>query len=216
MTTVILSISGCTSSKVYLNSYALETNDKNRVAKVLESKGFNVEVINLEFPRSVESSAIIVGSNAWLNEDVIEVRDTLVKLGFSSLDVQLITSGNHWYRGGNIGVYLRSKNSDVVTDADLAESYKSLECNTFRELILTENYRFSVVKDDGSVLNGVWSATNYPFLHLENDEPYVDFFYQAEVIAKIEAGKEIKVIRLKPLTTTATLESCILEQNTWS
>ena len=61
---ILMTLAGCASQKVFLNDYKLNESSVKQVQELLESEGFDVQVIWIQPPRAIHSSTLLSGSRA--------------------------------------------------------------------------------------------------------------------------------------------------------
>ena len=110
---ILITASGCASQKVFINDYKLNDSSVQQVQELLESEGFDVQVISVQPPSSIHSLTILSGSKAAFGPSVNRLVNALDELGYHNINTTIVQQGNHWYRGDNIGLYL--------VDADFAD-----------------------------------------------------------------------------------------------
>lgn len=228
---------GCSSQTVFLNDYNLNDNSVQQVQSLLEHEGFEVQVISLAPPSSMQSSTLLSGSRAAFGPDVERLMTALAEQGYQDINARIVRSGNHWYRGDNFGLYLfdadliekpgRNLVGEYISDHSGGQS--SDDCESIKSLTLTADQTFFITyTDDPSLtqrsdssgnnstrparepLAGQWSADNMPYIHLFGDEPYLNFYYQVEFETRYDFSGQVDVISLLPLGNASQIPHCVL------
>ncbi len=203
----------CTTTTVHVNKLYLNEQESQNVKVELENLGLDVEFNELNFPNDISSTSIIYSPFVRDNTAVNKVEDTLIRLGYGVSNISALVSANHWYAKDTVGLYIVpdgiAPNSGKNTE-DIAFQYKSEGCDSLTELNLQKNGKFTYKVLNDIKITGNWSITEYPYIILENEEPYLHYYFEIKRSKKTDKISEIEVIDLHPLSSSLIISSCKL------
>ncbi|RUO59964.1 hypothetical protein [Pseudidiomarina marina] len=202
-------IAGCAVPIVYLNDYELEESNFEKVKNALEEKGFKVNRVSLKPPSNIHESTIITGSKATVEQNYNQIMPILASLGYSNTDITFVESGNHWYRGDNIGVYLFDDGVGEKPEREIIGEYSSDNCESMKSLILKADGNFNVAYTFGGELSGEWQIISMPYVNLWNKRTGLNFYYQIEIEEQSDFSGKVDVITLVPLDDQSQIRDCI-------
>ena len=209
-------ILSCSSTKVHLYTRYLSVVDTEAVTKNLEEVGFDVIANTLVFPDGIEQSTLLYSPFVEGENTLNILIDTLANIGWLVPNVQPIFAGNHYYTKNSVGLLLLPdgvvKNDQVIRQ-DLANEYKSKECDTAIKLRLNNDASYQFLypnKTDNQTeqLTGTWQITSYPYIELTSLNKVWRFYYEIQKNAITDVVGKIEVIELKPLDDHYTLPKC--------
>ncbi|RUO32355.1 hypothetical protein [Aliidiomarina soli] len=195
----LITVSGCASPTVFLNDYKLNPSSVIEIQHELEKAGLEVTVISIPHPATMDASTIILGSAATLGREVDSVVSLLNGLGYESIGTSIIQRGNHWYRGGNMGLYLVDDRLVNGAVHSVIGTYQADNCELMQTLTLTNDYRFTLTYTDGETLQGQWAIDGMPYINLSKQSPYVNFYYQIESEVTHDFSGRVDITKLRPL-----------------
>lgn len=203
----------CTTTTIHVNQLYLTDKESQNIQAALEEQGFSVEFNNLLYPTDISSTSIIYSPFVTDKNAVDKLEDTLIFQGYSVSNVNALVSSNHWYTKDTIGLFIVPdgiKPHSGKNIEDIAFQYKSEDCDISSELHLQKNGLFSYKKLDSLNIVGKWSVTGYPYILLENDTPYLHFYYEIIRSKSVDKISEIEVIELKPVNNSSIISNCRL------
>lgn len=211
---IVLLITSCSNSPtIHLNKLYIDENLAQTIKKSLENKGFQVEVNSLAFPDDINSTSIVYSPFVQGSQALDKVMSALEVLGYELTSINPLFASNHWYTKNTLGLFIVpqgvSPNSgrNIV---DLAHHYKSENCAVAAEMELKANGIFKYKENGKEALKGTWSITGFPYILLEKEVPYLNYYYEVEkVVARDQLG-EITITRLKPLNNHNVIKKCKL------
>lgn len=202
-------IAGCAVPIVYLNDYELEETSFEKVKTSLEENGFKVKRVSLKPPSNINESAIITGSKATVEQNYIQLMSILASLGYSNTGITFVESGNHWYRGDNIGVYLFDDGVREKPEREIIGEYTADNCDSMTSLILNTDGKFNITYTHGRELSGEWQIISMPYVNLWNKRTGLNFYYQVEIEEQSDFSGTVEVINLVPLDDQVQIRDCV-------
>lgn len=209
---ILMMLSGCASQKVFLNDYKLNDSSVQQVQALLESEGFDVQVISVQPPSSIHSSTILSGSRAAFGPSVDRLVNALDELGYHNINTTIVQQGNHWYRGDNIGLYLFDADFADKPGHNVQGKYTAEDCDSMATLTLTRGREFIITFADNQPLTGNWEVESMPYLHLFGSTGYLNFYYRVEFDKQRDFSGEVAIIRLHPLGNHRQIQDCVFVQ----
>lgn len=206
---VLTMLAGCASQTVFLNDYELNESSVKQVQELLENEGFDVQVISLQLPASIDSSTLLSGSRATFGPSVDRLVKALDELGYQNVNTVIVQKGNHWYRGNNIGLYLFDAELTEKPGRNVQGEYKAEDCESMETLTLTKEQKFIITFSDSEPLKGNWAVESMPYINLFRSTPYLNFYYQVELEKQQDFSGEVDVISLHPLGKHAQIQDCV-------
>lgn len=76
------------------------------------------------------------------------------------------------------------------------------------EIILSKDGQFSYFEQGQNILTGTWLLTGYPFILLEKEKPYLNFYYEIEKVKRNDQLGIIDIIALKPISNDKIIKKC--------
>lgn len=210
---VLVAISGCSSTTtIHLNALYLDDHEAEGVKRKLEDEGYDIELNRNAFPSSISSSGLIYSPLLRDISAVNKVESSLAELGYKMGARSQLVSSNHWYKENSIGLYLLPKNLQSLDEnaRRLAATYTARNCGEKMKLELQPDGKFRYDFSKQESLTGDWAISSYPYIVLENDDPYVSFYYEVKESTVTELGRQILLTQLEPLTTTDDIPHCQL------
>jgi hypothetical protein len=213
---LVLTIVGCSSTTVYLNTRYLSDSESQNVIGKLEQSGFSVETNTFDFPQSVIQSSLIYSPMVKNREAIDRVIDVLTEINWNVPSVRPLVSNNHWFTKNSVGLYLVPEGVQTHgrrATQDLANIYKSRNCNANIEINFKSNGSYEIVFDADdkphmASLKGSWAIRSYPYVELRPtpDSPW----YYFEIENKVETDKvsDIEIVELKPAEDYEQLSNC--------
>ena len=203
----------CTTTTVHVNNRYLTEQESQNVKVELKNLGLDVEFNELNFPSDISSTSIMYSPFVRDNTAVSKVESSLIRLGYGVSNISALVSENHWYAKNTVGLYIVPDgvvpNSGKNTE-DIAFQYKSEGCDSSTELNLQKNGKFTYKIFNDIKVTGTWSITEYPYIILENEEPYLHYYFEINRSKKADKISEIEVIDLHPLSSSLIILSCKL------
>lgn len=209
---VLMMVSGCASQKVFLNDYTLNDSSVQQVQALLESEGFDVQVISVQPPSSIHSSTLLSGSRATFGPSLDKLINALDALGYHDINTRIVQQGNHWYRGDNVGLYLFDVDFAENPERNLQGVYSAEECESMATLTLTREQTFTITFANSESLIGNWAVDSMPYLHLFGNTGYLNFYYQIEFDTQQDFSGEVRITRLLPLGNHREVQNCVFVQ----
>lgn len=209
---ILMMMSGCASQKIFLNDYKLNDSSVQQVQALLESEGFDVQVISVQPPSSIHSSTILSGSRAAFGPSVDSLVNALDELGYHNINTTIVQQGNHWYRGDNIGLYLFDADSADKPGRNIQGKYRAEDCESMATLTLTREQEFIITFADSEPLTGNWAVESMPYIHLFGNTGYLNFYYQVEFEKHKDFSGEVDITRLHPLGNHRQIQDCVFVQ----
>ncbi|RUO25556.1 hypothetical protein CWE09_02140 [Aliidiomarina minuta] len=207
---ILMTAAGCASQKVFLNDYKLNESSVEQVQELLESEGFDVQVISVQPPSSIDSSTLLSGSRAAFGPSVDSLVKALDELGYHNISTTIVQRGNHWYRGDNIGLYLFDADFTEKPGRDVQGEYTAEDCESMETLTLTREQEFIITFADSEPLAGNWAVESMPYIHLFSSTPRLNFYYQVEFERIKDFSWEVDIVRLHPLGNHVQIQDCVL------
>jgi hypothetical protein len=203
----------CTTTTVHVNKLYLTEQESQNVKVELKNLGLDVKFNELNFPNDISSTSIIYSPFVRDKTAVNKVEDTLIRLGYGVSNISALVSANHWYAKDTVGLYIVP--DGVVPNSgknieDIAFQYKSEGCDSSTELNLQKNGKFTYKILNDIKVTGSWSITEYPYIFLENEEPYLHYYFEIKRSKKADKISEIEAIDLHPLSSSLIISSCKL------
>lgn len=206
---ILIMLSGCASQKVFLNDYKLNESSVQQVQELLESEGFDVQVISVQPPSSIHSSTLLSGSTASFGPSVDRLVNALDELGYHNINTTIVQQGNHWYRGDNVGLYLFDAEFTGKTGRNVQGEYKAEDCESMATLTLTRDQAFIITFEDSEPLTGNWAVESMPYIHLFSRAPRLNFYYQVEFEKQKGFSGEVDITKLHPLGNHRQIQDCV-------
>ncbi|RUO26578.1 hypothetical protein CWE09_07700 [Aliidiomarina minuta] len=206
---ILVMLAGCASQKVFLNDHMLNEASVKQVQELLESEGFEVQVISLQPPASIDSSTLLSGSRATFGPSVDRLVKALDELGYQNINTVIVQKGNHWYRGNNIGLYLFDAELTGKPGRNVQGEYRAEDCESMETLTLTRDQEFIITFSDSELLEGNWAVESMPYIHLFSSTPRLNFYYQVEFDRKKDFSWEVDIVRLHPLGNNVYIQDCV-------
>ena len=206
---ILMTVSGCASQKVFLNDYSLNESSVKQVQELLESEGFDVQVISVQPPSAIHSSTLLSGSRAAFGPSVDELVSALDELGYHNISTAIVQQGNHWYRGDNIGLYLFDADFIEKPGRNVQGEYTAEDCESMETLTLTREQEFIITFADSEPLTGNWAVESMPYIHLFSRAPRLNFYYQVEFEREKDFSWEVDIVRLHPLGNHVQIQDCV-------
>jgi len=209
----LITILSCSTTTVHVNKTYLNEAESKRIKSELERKGFNVEFNDHLYPNDVLSTTILYSPFLTEVSAVDNVGDTLSELGYDIKNINSLVVSNHWYTKNTMGLYI-VPNEVVPNDGknikDIANQYKSLNCDTFIELNLKKNGEFLYSKKGEIAVSGKWSLTQYPYISLEMSEPYFDVYFEIKKSKRTDQISHVDITELHPINRENVISPCTL------
>ena len=206
---ILIMLSGCASPKVFLNDYKLSESSVQQVQELLESEGFDVQIISVQPPSSIHSSTLLSGSTASFGPSVDRLVNVLDELGYDNINTIIVQQGNHWYRGDNVGLYLFDAEFARKSGRNVQGEYKAEDCESMATLTLTRDQAFIITFADSEPLTGNWAVESMPYVHLFGSTGYLNFYYQVEFEKQNDFSGEVDITRLHPLGNHRQIQDCV-------
>ncbi len=208
----ILTVTGCSTSKVYLNQRFISDKEVKVIQSDLEGNGYSVQLINVDFPASITRSSLIHSPLLTDVNSLEHIKVILEHQGFKQLNIINLTEGNHWYKHNNMGIYLMSLDPEYLEKAaqQLPSEFSSKNCRTNYQLVLNDNHRFTLYIENQLIKEGSWEITGWPYVRLYNQDPFFDYFYQVSQKHIQEQLGTVKVTDLTPVNSAITVKDCRL------
>jgi|GEM_PF-1401320 len=206
---LVFFISGCSAPIIYLNDYDLKKSNFEKVKTSLEESGFNVKPISIKPPSNIKDSTIITGPKPTVKHSFHRLVSLLEDLGYSNIRITSVESGNHWYRGNNIGLYLFDDGIRSSPESEVIGKYATDNCESMVSLILSAEGNFNITYADGNELLGEWLITSMPYLNLRNKRTGLNFYYQINVQEQSDLLGKVDVVTLFPLDDQYQIRDCI-------
>lgn len=204
----LLCLSACSSPTIYLNDYDLTQDNFRRVKTELEDHGYVVESVSVQPPDTITESTIITGPRPTVLDNFRGLYDILEKLGYPNMAIQAIESGNHWYRGDNIGLYLFDQGARTEHRRMVIGTYTSKACTSQLTMTLNESSTVEITSDEGLRITGNWSIQSMPYIHLTSDTTYLHYYFEIIVAESTRTSAAPGHIRLVPLEGQSKLLNC--------
>lgn len=205
---LVFFIAGCSVPIVYLNDYDLKKSNFKKVKTSLEENGFNVKPISIKPPSNIKESTIIMGPKPTVEQSFHRLVSLLEHLGYSNIGITPVESGNHWYRGDNIGLYLFDDGIRARPVSEIIGEYATDNCESMVSLILSAEGNFNIAYADGNELLGEWLITSMPYLNLRNKRTGLNFYYQINVQEQSDFLGKVDVVTLLPLDDQYQIRDC--------
>lgn len=209
----LITMLSCSTTTVHVNKTYLNEAESKKIKSKLEEKGFNVEFNEHLYPTDILSTTILYSPFLTEISAVDDVEDTLSGLGYDIKNISSLVVSNHWYTKNTMGLYI-VPNEVVPNDGknikDIANQYKSLNCDTYIELNLKKNGEFLYSKKGEISVSGKWSLTKYPYILLEKLEPYLNVYFEIKKSKKIDQVSHIDITELHPLNSANVISPCTL------
>ena len=199
-------MTGCATPTLYLNNYGLAPENVAKIQQRLEQEGHQVQVISAQPPNTIQSSTIVTGANATLTYRFNPLIKTLNGLGYPNVAVAYITSGNHWYRGDNIGLYLFDAGRHVTPEKQFTGAYTTTDCVANYQLKLSSLGSFVLTKEQQLVKRGTWQVTALPYLVFRYDSENIEDFLEASFE---DTDKATQLIHLSPVNSSWVFPDCV-------
>lgn len=208
-----LTMIACSTTTIHLNKLYLNEEDTASIKVSLEKRGFNVEINTLAYPSDISSTTILYSPFVRDHTAVDKIENTLLSLGFNIHNIDALVTSNHWYTKDTVGLYIVPEGFDPNNDTrieNIAFTYKSENCETFTELNLLKNGTFIYKISSDIKVTGKWSISGYPYILLENAEPYLNFYYEIIKSQRSDKISKIDIIELHPVNSDRIITSCKL------
>jgi hypothetical protein len=147
------------------------------------------------------------------HSSIDKIEATLIELGYNIKSIDALVASNHWYTKNTVGLYLVPEGYEPNSDnniKNIAFHYQSEECETTTELHLLKSGRFTYKIASNIIITGRWSITEYPYILLENDDPYLSFYYEIKKSQRVDKISKIEVIELHPVNNAQIITNCKL------
>ncbi len=201
----------CATTTIHVNKLYLTDKEFKAIKFALKGRGFNVESNKLAYPDTIYSTSIVY-SPFVENEGAIDsLESTLTELGYDIGNIDPLVASNHWYTKNTIGLFIVpdgvKPNSGKNTE-DIAFEYQAEKCSVKPVLNLNKNGDFTYSELGHLKISGQWGITQYPYILLENDIPYLNFYYEVKRSIRVDRIGKIEVIELQPLNSSSTISKC--------
>ena len=209
----LITMLSCSTTTVHVNTTYLNEVESKKIKNELEEKGFNVEFNEYLYPNDVLSTSILYSPFLTESSAVDNVEDTLSELGYDIKNINSLVVSNHWYTKNTMGLYI-VPNEVVPNDGknmkDIANQYKSLNCDTLIELNLKKNGKFLYSKQGEIAIFGKWSLTSYPYILLERSKPYLNVYFEIKKSKRTDQLGHIDITELHPINSPIVISQCTL------
>lgn len=202
-------ISGCSTSTIYLNDYNLKEHNTEKVRTSLEREGYKVKVISVRPPNTFDTSTVVSGSKAIIKDSFDQFMPILNDLGYDDIEVAYIETGNHWYRDGNIGLYLVDKGYRRKPRDKIAGKYIAESCASMKSLTLYSDSKFSIEYTNSGQLTGVWKINEMPYVNLSKNSTGLNFYYKVEFETQTDFSGKVDIVSLHPLESESQIKDCV-------
>jgi hypothetical protein len=210
----VLLIASCSNSPtIHLNNLYIDEYVTQSIKESLENQGLQVKINSLEFPDDINSTSIVYSPFVQDPKALDKVEKALEILGYKLDSTNPLVSSNHWYTKNTMGLFIvpqgviPNSGSNII---DLANHYKSEGCAVPIEIELKPNGIFKYKENGKEELKGIWSITGFPYILLEKEEPYLNYYFEVEkVIVRDQLGK-INTTILKPISNHNVIHKCNL------
>jgi hypothetical protein len=203
----------CTSTTVHVNKLYLNEQESQKITIELKKLGLDVEFNELNFPTDISSTSILYSPFVKDKKAVNKIEDTLTRLGYGASNISALVASNHWYTKNTVGLFIVpdgiAPNSGKNIE-DIAFHYQSEKCDNLTELNLQKNGKFTYKIFDDIKITGTWSITGYPYILLENKEPYLHYYFEIKRSKKVDKISEIEIIDLQPVSSSLIILNCKL------
>ncbi|WP_394174763.1 hypothetical protein [Thalassotalea litorea] len=209
----LLLLSACTSPTVHLNHRYLNESDTSELTYSIQQNEDQIELNTLPFPDDVTETTILYSPFLRDPELIDNVRESLQQTGYEKITVRSLVASNHWYTKNTIGVFAVPTGTlpNIGKRAiDFAHLYKSENCESMIQLTLMQDGKFSLDAGKNEDVQGTWKVTSYPYLLLENQDPYIHFYFEIFRETGSDQVGKIEFLKLKPLSNSEQIASCIL------
>ncbi len=201
----------CSTTTVHVNKLYLTENESRNVKIALEKQGFAVEFNELSYPSDIYSTSILYSPFVQDAKALETLEDILISLNYDIGSINALVTSNHWYTKNTIGLFLvpdgvaphSGKNIE-----DISFLYQAESCETRAQLNLHNDGKFTYMTPEKTEISGTWSITQYPYIRLENDRPYLNFYYEITRSKRVDRIGEIEIIELHPLSSTLIISKC--------
>jgi len=210
LTCLILTLA-CSTTTIHVNTLYLNDEKSQNVKVALLEQGFDVEFNELSFPSDIYSTSILYSPFVKKVEAIDTLENTLNSLGYDIGSIRALVASNHWYTKNTIGVFIVPEG--VIPNSgknieDIAFKYQSEGCDTNIVLSLRRDGKFTYMQLGKLKITGTWSITQYPYIQLNSDEPYLNFYYEITRSKKFDRISEIDIIELQPLDSSLIISKC--------
>ena len=211
--TILVVTIGCSAPTVHVNKLYITEQESKKLSVALNKLGFNVEFNELRYPESVHSTSLLYSPFVEDNTAVDKIENVLKSFGYNLSSVNALVASNHWYTKNTIGLFVVP--AGVIPNSgqrseDIAFSYHSSECETSSELHLKGGGEFIYEGTDEIKVSGEWTITDYPYLLLTNNEPYLNFYFEIKKSTRVDVIGEVEVINLQPINRSRLISNCTL------
>lgn len=201
----------CSTTTIHLNTLYLNDEKSQKVKVALLEQGFDVEFNELSFPSNIYSTSILYSPFVKTVGAIDTLENTLNSLGYDVGSINALVASNHWYTKNTIGVFIVPEgitpNSGKNTE-DIAFKYQSEGCDTNTVLNLRRDGKFTYMPLGKLEITGTWSITQYPYILLNSDEPYLNFYYEITRSKKVDRISVVDIIELQPLDSSLIISKC--------
>ena len=209
----LFTIIACSTTTIHLNKLYLNEEDTSSIQAALEKRGFNVEINTLAYPSDISSTRILYSPFVRDHAAVDKIESTLLNLGYNIQGIDALVTSNHWYTKDTVGLYIVPDGFDPNNETrieNIAFTYQSENCEIFAELNLLKNGTFIYKISSDTKVTGKWSISGYPYILLENDEPYLNFYYEIIKSQRIDKISKVDIIELQPVNNDRIITNCNL------
>ena len=206
-------ITGCAQApKVHVYARYLNDDQIQTLSQQLRDADFQVEVNSHRFPDAIQGSSIVYSPLLRDPNQAERLRQLVEILGWEVDTIQPFSSGNHWFKKNNLGLFLVP---DSVTNVgksarDIASRYKSHECEQRQilELIVDGHYRLTDLSNGELIGEGQWRMRQYPYVELTSSYGYWSHYFVIAESLEQDQVSEINMTTLSPVQRYPDFTSC--------
>ncbi|WP_209327496.1 hypothetical protein [Pseudoalteromonas sp. PA2MD11] len=130
---IFLILAGCQQATVYVYTENLDQSQLQSLEQALNKQSLPYEYTQLPVPREFADATLMLSSDKILTYETEQLAEIMQGLGYE-VEIKYTTDANHFYNHGNIGFYLKAKNTTtnftmparVLTTGCVEDKYNDL------------------------------------------------------------------------------------------
>ena len=199
---------------VHLYGKYLSQEARTLLVNELEHNQFKVVENTLDFPHSVEQSALLYSLIVQSPDAVTRISDLVNRQGYELYTVAPLEQGNHWYTKNSLALMLRppgARGDTQVLTQDLPYEYRSVQCERTLRLLLTPHRSYTLLDPANAAAplsQGSWHYRQAPYLEFRADDGIAFSYYSIKRTLETDIVSPISMLTLTPIQALAGAASC--------
>ena len=204
----------CAQPTVHLNHRYLDEQQTSELVSALQKQGLRVALNQHPFPERIGENTVIYSPTLRNPEATgTQLQQALDDTGWRLRDSRFLVVSNQWFTRDNLGLFLVPAGVDVHggrTEMDFARQYSAEDCDFEYQLSLQPDGSMVFQSENSAYpsFQAHWRLSGYPYLHLYQESPYLNFYYKIERSESRDAIGKAAITRLLPLSPPIRLPAC--------